>query len=123
MRVVQSKYNDLEVYDNCDFKPSAIDTSGRFSIAVLIYVNWWHSAQYEYTTGIWTTLPGGEKCVQFYDSEVKLWTFLPNTPNFDIGDNNPRLYKNVRTDRYNEEIDSGIMSKICLEDDKKARNL
>lgn len=73
-----AKPSDIMVYDNLYAKPPLLGPHQEFSMVVLfssketIYYG-----QYEYETGLWTTIPGDDKKRQFKDRDVEYWFYPP----------------------------------------------
>jgi len=76
------KPNEPSVYDNLYCKPAqlGVPTNYRFSMSVLFSVNRvLYYGQYDFTEGLWSTIPGDEKAREFEDREVEYWFYPPGT--------------------------------------------
>lgn len=76
------KPNEIMVYDNLYSKPpqQGVPTNHRFSMPVVYSVRGiLYYGQYDFTEGLWDTLPGDEKSRQFTDREVEFWFYPPGT--------------------------------------------
>ena len=66
------------VYDNLYAKPTHNGHQQRFSVCVIFSVDRiLYYGQYDYTEGLWDTMPGDEKKRQFKDRVVECWFYPP----------------------------------------------
>lgn len=76
------KPHEIPVYDNLYSKPTqqGVPTNHRFSMPVIYSVGGiLYYGQYDFTEGLWDTLPGDEKSREFTDREVEFWFYPPGT--------------------------------------------
>ena len=72
--------DNIQVMDNCFYKPIVSGAGQRFSIPVIYYVdNIPYYGQFEFDTHIWSTIPGDDHKRQFYDRHVSAWFYAPGT--------------------------------------------
>lgn len=76
------KAAEIPVYDNLYCKPSqmGVPLNARFSMVVLFAVDdVIYYGQYDFTTGLWGTLPGDENKRSFEDRVVQYWFYAPGS--------------------------------------------
>ena len=74
--------DEIKVFDNLYCKPSQLGVPGneRHSMVVLFSVNHViYYGQYDFTTGLWITIPGDEHKREFEDRVVQYWFYPPGT--------------------------------------------
>jgi len=103
------KPSEISVFDNRYVKPSqsGLPLNWKYSVSVIFCVSGTcYSGQYNFETGHWHSLPGGEKMHDFIDNDVEYWFFQPGTKelfdNFAQGIKNKEFNKNElsRLDEY-----------------------
>jgi len=76
------KAETINVYDNLYAKPTQMGPplNARHSVVVVFAVSEvLYFGQYDFTEGVWSTLPSDEKMRKFRDRVVQYWFYPPNT--------------------------------------------
>lgn len=93
--------NDFSVYDNLYAKPVPIQDDSNYSVAVIISsFGSHHSAQFDFKSQVWTTLPGDDKKRIILDRNVEYWYYTPGFKQMFKRESGENKHSKLRWDEY-----------------------